>query len=170
MKYTLLSILFVFSVHLGAQTQSLDKIAAKYEGKDGFTSVTVTKSMFDLFAEIDSEGEDKEFLSILKNLNEIRILTKEGDKEMVFYKEVLSSVSLSGYEKLMEVNDSGEKVKFYVIKKDGKIQKFLLLVGSTDESTVIYIDGIIDMKQISKLAGGLKLDKLEKGMEKVNSK
>lgn len=152
-----------------SQADAIDRIADKYEGKEGVTSVSVTKSMFELFSEIETEGEDQEFMKILKNLNEIRILTVENDKDLVFYKEVSSSISTSGYQKLMEVNDGGEKVKFYVIKKDSKITKFLLLVGSIDESVVIFIDGLIDMKQISKLAKGLNLDGLEKNMDKVNT-
>ncbi len=169
MKQLFLILSVVFAIHTQAQSDALEKIANKYEGKDGVTSVTVTKSMFELFSEMETEGEDQEFISILKNLNEIRILTVENDKDLVFYKEVTSNISTSGYQKLMEVNDGGEKVKFFVVKKEGKITKFLLLVGSSSESVVIYIDGIIDMKQISKLAKGLNLDGLEKNMDKVNS-
>ena len=167
MKTIVLSFLILGVNLVFGQTEALDKIAEKYQGKEGVTIVTVTKSMFELFSEMEVSGEDQEFISILKNLNEIRIITKESDKELTFYKEVSSSVSTSGYQKLMEVNEAGETIQFFVIKKDGKIRKFLLLVGSSSESVVIYIDGIFDMKQLSKLAGNLNLEGLQKSVDKI---
>lgn len=171
------SIIIVLSLILAcsnyAQTDAIDKVTEKYENEKGVTSVTITKDMFELFAKMDigsddEDGEEAELMNILKNLKEIRILTKEGDKGLVFFKEIKSSISTSGYKKMMEVNDSGEKVQFYVVEKDSKIEKFLLLVGSEDESVMIYIEGLIDLKSISKLAKGLNIDGLEKGMKKVN--
>ena len=52
-----------------SQADAIDRIAKKYEGKEGVTSVSVNKSMFELFSEIETEGEDQEFMRILKNLN-----------------------------------------------------------------------------------------------------
>ena len=58
-----------------AQESQLNTFFEKYSGKDGYTSVYITKYMFELFKKIDNTQKDKEFNEAVTRLKSIKILT-----------------------------------------------------------------------------------------------
>ncbi len=152
----------------------MDAVFEKYNGKDGFTTVKMNKELFALFNEIEvnKDGENVEELEQIKELTEqlegIRVLSFEpGDDYdgpvVNLYEEVMKDLPKS-YVELMSVKDGGEDVKFLIHKKGKKIKELLLLVEEGNSSTAISITGMLDMKNIGKIAQTMNM----KGMEKLD--
>ena len=153
-----------------AQTVA-DKIFDKYSGTDGFTTVYITKYMFDLFRDANPGGEEDEDMGkVLSNLTGIKILAADDDPatpiSVNLYQEVMKQLPVSQYKELMVVKEKDQDVKFLVREDKGKVVELLMLVGGKDQSALICIQGIIDMKSIGKLAKGMDIQGME-NLEKI---
>lgn len=169
-RYSVLAILlFVLPLISFSQEPVIDKVFEKYSGKDGFTSVYISKHMFDLISKIDVDDPDfGEVKNITSGLNQIRILTQEGDGSGAnFYKEIIQQIKTTDYKELMSVHESDKQVRMMVREAGDKISDFLMIVGGS-ENVLISIEGDIDLANISKLTKAVKvegmdnLDKLDK--------
>jgi hypothetical protein len=164
-----LALLCIFAT---ANTQTIaDKIFDKYSGMDGFTTVYITKYMFDLFREANPGGkEDEDMGKVLSNLTGIKILAADDDPNtpipVNLYQEVMKELPVSQYKELMVVKEKDQDVKFLVREDKGKVVELLMLVGGKDQSALICIQGIIDMKSIGKLAKGMNIEGME-NLEKI---
>jgi len=153
-----------------AQDSPTKKLYDKYGGKDGYTTVTISKELFGMFAEIDSDDPDaQEVKEMMSQLDGIQILmyeaADESDAELVRFKSEISNVKASGYTELMVVKEKGEEVKFLALKNGDKIGELLLLINSGNEAGFVSISGLIDMATVAKLSKTMNIegmDKLEK--------
>ena len=162
-----MAIFALTSFGLNAQSPA-DELFDKYSGMDGFTSVYITQHMFSLFADIETDGDEDEFIELVKNLKCIKIISvddesKELNSEVNFYDEIMNDMPEANYEELMIVKKKGQDVKFLVRKEDKNIKELLMIVGGVDDNTLISIQGDIDLKTISKLSKTMKI----KGMENL---
>lgn len=165
-----LSVIFLlagFSV-VSAQSSS-DKLFEKYSGQEGFTTVHISQELFDLFADMELEGEGDEEIEevqeMMSQLKYIRILmyeAEEGDEaELDEFRKEIKKFDLQGFSELMVVKEKGEEVRF-MAKKDGKlINELLLIINEENEAGFISINGNIDMKTVSKLSKTMKIDGME---------
>jgi hypothetical protein len=165
MKRIALIFQFFFLVCLAkGQNSAIDKLFDKYAGKDGFTTVTISKQMFELFNQVETNSkEDKDFKDVASKLTSIRILAmeKEGDNPSInFYKELEKDLPASQYKELMVVKDKGQDVKFLTHEENGKITELILISGGTDNA-LICITGEIDLKTISKLSKSMQIHGME---------
>lgn len=165
-KISLLLVLLLVSGSISwAQQSPVDRLFDKYSGKDGFTSVYISKYMFDLFSSIEADDPDaKEMQKAVSNLNSIRILSMDdpGKSSGVnFYKEVINDLPVNTYKELMVVKEKDQTLKFFIRENGDKIAELLLLIGGTDDNTLISISGDIDLKTISKLSKSMKIEGLE---------
>ncbi len=156
----------IIAVNLMSQS-AVDKIFDKYSGQEGFTTVYITKYMFDLFRDMDKNNGNDELEEAIGKLNSIKILATDGDAEtktnINLYTEVMKELPESDYKELMVIKEKNENVKFLIKEKNKIIEELLLLVGSPNESVLIIIQGDIDMKNIAKIAESMDI----KGMEKL---
>jgi hypothetical protein len=160
-KYLAIILFFCCSLNLLAQNKAVEQLFQKYSDKDGYTSVVITKNMFQLFANVDNPNND-DFLKTVKNLEFIKILSIKGENDgKAFYQEILAAIPVKDYKELMTIKESGSQVKFLTLEKDGVIKELIMISGGKEESTMIWLAGIIDMKTVSKIAGGMKIDGLE---------
>jgi hypothetical protein len=175
MKKSIFCLMFLaLSIMVSAQSSPADKIFEKYSGKEGFTTVYISKYMFELFSSIGGEDpESKEMQDVIKGLNSINILTVE-DKTKIpvgvdIYKELMTEVTKRDYKELMVIKDNDQDVRFLIRETDGKVSELLLAVGGNTEHVIISIRGDIDMKSISKLSQMIDMpgiEKLEQTQEK----
>ena len=112
--------------------------------------------------------ELEQIKELTEQLEGIRVLSFEpGDDYdgpvVNLYEEVMKDLPKS-YVELMSVKDGGEDVKFLIHKKGKKIKELLLLVEEGNSSTAISITGMLDMKNIGKIAQTMNM----KGMEKLD--
>lgn len=149
-----------------SQIRSVEQLFEKYSGKEGFTSVSITKSMFDLFSQMETAPDD-DYMNAIKNLTGIKILSTEKSIDGInFYKDVAPLIQSKYYEELMSIQESNQEIKFLTRKKEGKVVELLMVVGGKQENVLIWITGVIDMKTIGKIASNMNIQGMEK-LEKI---
>jgi len=170
MKKYFISILIILApLAASAQNKAVEQLFQKYSGKEGFTSVVITRNMFQLFANIE-DSENDEFLKTVKNLEFIKILSaKTGADGKAFYNEILSLIPEKDFKELMVIQDADEQVKFLTAEKDGVIKDLLMVSGGKEESVVIWMAGIIDMKTVAKIAQSMNIEGMD-DLEKADKK
>jgi hypothetical protein len=155
-----------------AQNNPMDKLFQKYAGKDCFTSVSISKDMFQLFAGINTEEVDqdfKEFQDMITQLDGLKILTysQSGDcKGIDFDKELTAVYPMQKYTELMVVQEKDEMVNFYILKEGNKIPELLMIARDPGETVVLSLTGNIDLNYISKLGKSMKIEGLD-NLEKI---
>lgn len=163
-KLMLKMILFLLPVALLAQNSAVDKLFEKYSGMEGYTSVVISSKMFSLFSEMETSDED--FDKLVHGLTSIKILATddefEGQGKVNFYKEIIQELPLDKYEELMVVKEKDQDVKFLIREDGGEIVELLLIVGGKEDNALISIQGVIDLKSISKLSKSMDIQGLEK--------
>lgn len=170
MKKVLISLIMIAcAISVNGQNSAVDQLFARYGDKDGFTTITISKAMFSLFA---SEKETKdEFNQAVKGLESIRILTPDDsipNRNLNFYLEISKSLPASQYEELMSFKERDQVYKM-LIRKKGSIIKEFLMIGGGKENILIYITGNIDLKSISKLSKAMDIQGME-NIDKVDKK
>jgi hypothetical protein len=162
MKRIILIMLLFMPAVLFAQKSPADKVFEKYSGKEGYTSVMISKHLFGLFAQMNTE--DQEFESIVAKLSSIKILSAEGSaiSGVNFFTEIMKDLPLSDYSELMVVKEKGQDFKFLIREKDGKIQELLMVAGGVNSNALISILGDIDLQTISKLSKSMNIEGLDK--------
>lgn len=171
-KILIACVLVVSSILVEAQNSAVDQLFAKYADKDGFTTVSISKAMFSLFA---SESESKDdFNKAVKGLESIRILAPDSAIQAMykgklnFYNEMSKSLPITQYEELMSVKEKDQVFKMLIRKKGSVITEFLM-IGGGRENVLICILGNIDLKTISKLSKTMDIDGMEE-LDKLNKK
>ncbi len=170
MKKTLLVLIMLSSIYTFGQSK-VDQLFKKYNDVEGFTTVTVSKTMFNLISKIDIQTNDEDLKAtkeMMNKLDGVQILTRDKDlneNKVNFYKEILSDFSSDGYSELMRVKEKNQKVLFLIKEKNSRITELVVVVGGND-NTLISIRGDIDLKTISKLSKSMNI----KGLEKLKGK
>ena len=140
-----------------AQT-AIDHLYEKYAGKPGFTSINISPQMFQLFAGVnasDSSPEAQKALNAMKQLKGMKMLIYEPEdstKVKAFYDEIKRTVPTDKYMELMSVNGEDGKIKFLATQdKNGKIRELLMILHGGNETMIMSLTGLIDMKTIAEL-------------------
>lgn len=167
MKRILFSSILILSLPILtlAQSSQVEQIFDKYSGQEGYTSVHITKYMFDMFARIADDEEDKEFKEVTSNLTAIKILTLDSitnlNRKKSFYQELSESISEPNYKDLMIVKDGDEEIKFLIKEANDKISELVMIVGGNNDGVLISLMGDINLKQISKLSKSMDIKGFE---------
>lgn len=157
---------------MGINAQSIiDKLYDRYSGAEGFTTVYISKYMFDMFRSDETAGKSAEDMEqIISKLNCIKILVTDDDPStptpVNLYQEIMKVLPSSPYKEIMMVKEKDQDVKFYVKEEKNRVAELLLVVGGKEESVLISIQGDIDMKNISKLAKTMDINGME-NLEKI---
>lgn len=176
MKRTILAaltmLLLMSSQLLNAQTSSALALFDTYGGKDGYTTVSISKELFGMFADMESDDPDMvEAKAMMEQLDGIKILMFEADTsinaELARFKGEIGKLQVAGYTELMVVKQTGEEVKFLSKKKGDKIGELLLVINGEKEAGFIIITGTIDMSTIGKLSKTMNIEGMD-NLEKLN--
>lgn len=148
-------VLLIFTLSLSAQS-SIDRLFEKYQGKDGFVTVTVSGNFLKMIGEFD---DDDEFLKNSDNITAIRILAQEDDNMKVenFYDMVIDELDKGGYEEMIRVNSSDSDVKI-MVKAEGNIYTEFLVVAGGDDNALIQIKGKLTKEIIKKMSESINDD------------
>lgn len=166
-KLVLISLLAIFPILLNAQ-DFVDNLIQKYQGKEGFTTVLINKSLFDIAIAIDDDQDLKKMKDMIEN---IRIIAMEDDsiQNINFYKEVISQLKVNTYVELMKIKESKQDVIFYAKYNNNIIEELLLIAGGNDENAIISIKGKINLKEMASLSKSVHIDGFEY-MDKLKEK
>jgi len=153
----------LLALAVNAQDIALAPLFDKYADNEELTKVTVTSKMFSLFTELDPEDpETKELTEAISKLKGLKILASDSitnaDK---YFKDATSQVRKSNLEELMSVRDGKENMLFMIQEDAGKISELVVLVGGDNKFVAISLYGEIDLKQISRISKGMKVDGLK---------
>ena len=167
-RIVLFMALFLIPALIGAQNGPVDALFDKYAGKDGFTTVYISKYMFDMFRSDEvNEQEADDINKVLGKLTAIKILTVE-DPEFVgkglnFYDEIMKELPREKYNELMVVKDKDSDVVFLAREEKNVIVELLLIVGGKEatDNVLISIQGQIDLETIGKLSKTLNIEGME---------
>lgn len=137
---------------------------SKYENKPGIDAVIINKNMFKLMSKLDLDSEDEEvqqYIDLINNMENIKIFKSSNlDMRDDLLADANSYVKNNKLEELMRVQEDGNKVSFMFKpgRTDDEIKQLFMLVDGMDqknETIVIIINGLIDLRQVSKLAKDL---------------
>ena len=176
MKRTILAaltlMLLMSTQLLNAQNSSAIALFDQYGGKDGYTTVSISKELFGMFADMDSDDPDmQEVKAMMEQLEGIKILMYEAeateDAELARFRGEVGKLQVEGYTELMVVKQTGEEVKFLSKKKGDKIGELLLVINGDKEAGFIVISGTIDMNTIGKLSKAMNFEGMD-NLEKLN--
>jgi hypothetical protein len=154
---------------LFAQNSAALSLYDKYGGKEGYTTVSISKDLFAMFAEMETTDTNmQEVKAMMNQLDGIKVLMYEtedpANAELAKFKGEVSKIQTQGYTELMVVKQSNEEVKFLTMKKGDKIGELLLIIVGEKEAGFVSITGNIDMKTIGQLSKTMNFE----GMEKLN--
>ncbi|MEA1886647.1 MAG: DUF4252 domain-containing protein [Bacteroidota bacterium] len=154
-------VLMVFTISLSAQS-SIDRLFERYQGVDGFVTVTVSGDFLRMVGEFDN---DDEFLRNTDNFTSIRILAQEDENMEVenFYDIVMEELEKGGYEEMIRVNSSDSDVKI-MVKAEGKIFTEFLVVAGGDDNAIIQIKGRLTDKIIKEMSESINEDNARLGL------
>lgn len=158
-----------------AQGGPVDKLFDKYAEKDGYTTVYITKYMFNMFKNTnETKGKEEDELNeVLGKLNSIKILAVDDPSFIPegtnFYNEIMKELPREKYNELMVVKEKDSDVIFLAREEKGTIVELLLVAGgsSVSDNVLISILGEIDLKNISKLSKSLNIEGME-SLEKID--
>jgi hypothetical protein len=154
----------------------IDKVFDKYASQDGFTTVNISKEMFQMLMQM-GQGDSKdtnmvEIKKMMEQLNGLKVLTFGFDstkivKAVSIYNEFAAAFPAGTYKELMTVNEGRENIKF-MTKQDasGKISEMVMLMKNKTEVAVLSLTGNIDLSTISKLSKGMNIHGME-GLKKM---
>ena len=165
-KIVFIIAMFISPVFAGAQVSPADQLFEKYSGREGYTSVYISRHMFSLFSDLD--GRDKEIENVLGKLTGIRILASDNSKKtgVNFFTEIIRDLPVNEYQELMVVREKEQDFKFLIREKDGVISELLMVAGGASNNALISIQGNIDLNTIAKLSRSMKIDGLD-ALEKI---
>ncbi|MBM3403942.1 MAG: DUF4252 domain-containing protein [Bacteroidetes bacterium] len=171
MKRVIISFLIIFLLGAGVRGQSpIDKFFDKYMGQDGFTTVVISKEMFQMFKGMKTDNDNKAIGEIMNQLEGLKVVAFDRDSSNKYtvsqlYSEALAAIPFGTYKVLMQVKEKDQDVTFYA--KDGpkgKLSELLMLMKSGKEMAALSITGLIDLSTVSELSKSMNF----KGMDKLN--
>lgn len=181
MKKLMLSLVcmafLVMPILVNAQSP-IDKVFDKYASQDGFTSVNISKEMFQMLMQM-GQGDAKdtsmvEIKKMMEQLTGLKVLTFAFDstkivKAVSVYNEFAGVFPASTYKELMTINEGRQNIKF-MTKQDasGKINEMVMLIKDKTEVAVLSLTGNIDLSTVSKLSKGMNIHGME-GLKKMGN-
>ncbi|WP_127020959.1 DUF4252 domain-containing protein [Flagellimonas beolgyonensis] len=156
----------------------------KFEDSDRIGSVIINKGMLDIVTNMMSEDDDPEsrdFISIAKNVNNIKIFISEDEGASADMSvTMMQYVKSSSLQELMKVREGDTKMSFYI--KEGKdenhVEELLMFVTGMDkmesgkkysksETVLLTMTGNIDLTKVGALT---KKMNLHNGLDKLDRK
>lgn len=170
MKTITLYIFLLFIALPGkSQNKAIEDIFNKFEGKNGVTSVNISKDLMGLAAQMDSN--DVKAKDLFAQIGSVKILAfeKASAEDKVAFENMVKTLQLTDYKELMVVKEKNNNVKMLSKESQGKITEFLLLVTGGNDPVLISIAGNIDPKELGKLSSCMKMDGFQH-LAKLNKK
>lgn len=169
MRFALLTLMW--GPLLATAQSPVDKVFEKYAGQEGFTSVNISKEMFQMFQQMGTanlkDSTAQEAKKMMEQLNGLKVLTFNFDstnivKAVSIYNEFAGAFPPSAYKELMTINEGREYIKF-LTKQDGsgKILEMVMLMKDKKEVAVLSLTGTIDLAMVSKLSKNMNIHGME---------
>lgn len=151
------------------QSKQVGSIFDKYSDAEGFTSVDISKGLFELFSEIESDDPDfDDFKKALEGLESLKLLAyslEEGKGEAAvkddFISTVNKTINFDEYDELMVVRDHDAKINFYAKSEKQVIKEMIMVVNGNEEAVLLSLYGNLDLNYLAKLSKGMNMGGME---------
>lgn len=165
----LIAIIFFLPVISYGQSEQVSKIFDKYSDAEGFTTVNISKGLFELFSEIEADDpEFDDFKKAIEGVESLKLVAyslEEGEGDPAtregFVKDIKETISFKDYEELMVVKDSDAKINFYAKSEKQIITEMVMLVDGKDEAVLLSLFGNLDLNYVAKLGSGMNFGGME---------
>jgi DNA repair exonuclease SbcCD ATPase subunit len=170
LKLTLIVTAFLALSSLTNAQSSFDKLYEKYSTQEGFTSVNISKELFQMFASMGDQKDTsvREMKKVMNQLNSLKVLNCKPDsmkpgKASAFFNEATALFNNAAYKELMTVNDDGNAIRF-LTKQDGngKITELVMTVKGKEEIVVLDMTGLIDLSTVSRISKSMNIHGMDK--------
>jgi len=170
LKLTLIVTAFLALSSLTNAQSSFDKLYEKYSTQEGFTSVNISKELFQMFASMGDQKDTsvREMKKVMNQLNGLKVLTCKPDsmkpgKASAFFNEATALFNNAAYKELMTVNDDGNAIRF-LTKQDGngKITELVMTAKGKEEIVVLDMTGLIDLSTVSRISKSMNIHGMDK--------
>lgn len=141
---------------------SVDEIFSKYSGRDGYSTVSVSKYML-MLASSAVASTDTLLSKTIDGIDNIRVLKSDrGAKDTNFASDLFVNLPKSGYREMLSVDENGQKVICYSKQNRAIVSDLIFVVSSKSENIIISIDGVVDINGVAKLAKTLGVPQMSK--------
>ncbi len=150
-------------IGLSINAQTLRSFFSDLEDRDDIAIVSVNKEMFKMIASMDIEMDDANVKDLIKGINSLKIYIQEDNAEYDLFKQARTIAQNGNMAELLSVKDGSERVHLYTDKSDGSdiVENLLLMVHDTDQNVFIRLDGVVNLKDLSKLTDSIGIDGFE---------
>lgn len=171
------AMILMLPLFVQGQSEDVAKIFDKFSDVDGFTSVDISKGLFELFSEIEADDPDfDDFKKAIEGLESLKLLAysmEEGQGDINvrndFVDEIRNTISFKDYQELMVVKDKDTKINFYAKSDKQIIKEMIMVVDGSDEAVLLSLYGNLDLNYMAKLGKGMNMGGMEY-LEKMHGK
>lgn len=154
------------------KVSTLDEYFDKYSGKEGYSTIHITKYMFDLFTKISAE-DDAEYKETMNKLTAIKILSlktpSNNNKQTCFPDELNDILSDSRFKELMIIKDGEKTIEFKIIESNDKISMLAMTVCGQGDYFLMWLEGEINLKDVAKISRSTNIQGFEH-LQKLDNK
>ena len=158
MKKILILILTAMIPTVMSAQDNKKQIYNEYCGTEGVNAVYISPAMFKLIGQIPElnvdmgNGEKMDLVPLIRSFTGFYMLDiSEKTLASELYKEVTTLIDKGKYEMLMEVKDSGDRLRMYTAGDAKTVESFLFIANDGTETQFICLDGAMDRKEVESL-------------------
>jgi protoheme ferro-lyase len=155
MKKTILLCLLALSMTTASNAQSLKQFYAQHRTDKNVQQIRIPKILLSCLS------VDREARAVLKHLKSLRVFQMEGANatNSSLQSELKNALENDGFESVLQVTESDERVDIYISQDKKFIRKVLISVGSNDELVLLQANTKLSFERLNELL----LDGYKKG-------
>jgi hypothetical protein len=128
-----------------------EAMSDKYQGDKAYFHVKVPPALLQIVLKDEEAGS---LSGLLKDLNQVGIMSvgnRTEESKEILNSDIASWLSHFQYEDLMTIAQSGSKISFKLLEKNGQVQELMAIIADSESVMIISLYGKLDMKQVMNL-------------------
>ena len=157
-RLTIILMAIVLPFAIQAQSEAVEDFQDKFSEDRDATFVSVRGSLFNFVASIADFDDDPEAQALgriadgIQSMQILQVPYFESDLSRTDVESLKKSLSKENFEELMSMREGRENVNILSQGSDSEIRNMLILVDNKDDFTLISIEGVLSMEDLSYLS------------------
>ena len=126
-----------------------NKLLDKYSEMDNVTSVSISKAMFQMMPNFETNGLN--LMNLKGKIEGLQILTTENNSIKETMRNDFKNLIGKDHEELMKVKDGKTRATFYVKQKGDLISELIMLADTDKSFNVIRLSGNFTLQDIQEI-------------------
>mgnify|MGYP002592130333 FL=1 len=126
-----------------------NKLFDKYSEMDNVTSVSISKAMFQMMPNFETNGLN--LMNLKGKIEGLQILTTENNSIKETMRNDFKKLIGKDHEELMKVKDGKTRATFYVKQKGDLISELIMLADTDKSFNVIRLSGNFTLQDIQEI-------------------